>query len=161
MFFHRGLGLNFLRFLHQGADDEGLMALLDLTTRETVGSLPFLGQQPSGLDLPAARGQLVNDRDIQIAVDGQSQGARDGRGTHDQGVRIVAFLAQSCPLSHAETVLLVNDGQGQVLETHTLLDQGMGTDDDVCFASGDFSVNLLLFCGSQAAGEEADVERAS
>ena len=57
--------------------------------------------------------------------------ARDRRRGHHQHVRRDALLHQAEPLQHAEAMLLVDDGEAQVLELHVLLDQRVRADGDV------------------------------
>ena len=79
------------------------------------------------------RRHLVDDRDIQVAVQGHGQGARDRCRRHHQDVRRPAAGAlrpQAGALVHAETVLLVDDGQAERLEDDRVFQQGMGTDQD-------------------------------
>jgi len=63
----------------------------------------------------AAGRQLVDDRGVEVGVEGHGQRARDGRGGHDQLVRrlraVVALGAQRQALVHTETVLLVDHHQ--------------------------------------------------
>ena len=85
---------------------------------------------------PAARGQLVNDRHVQLAVERQPQRARDGRGRHHQQMRVVALAHELLALRHAELVLLVNDHQAKVLRREPALDQRMGADRERRLAAG-------------------------
>ena len=73
-------------------------------------------------------GQLVEHRDIQVAVERQRERARDRRGGHHQHVRVVALLAQGVALLHAEAVLLVHHRQPQPLKLDALLDQRVRAD---------------------------------
>jgi hypothetical protein len=62
-------------------------------------------------DRLASRRQLIDHGDIQIAVEGEGQRARNGRGRHDQHVGIDALLPEAEALHDTEAVLLVHDGQ--------------------------------------------------
>ena len=83
--------------------------------------------------------QLVQGGNIQVGVVAHGQGARNRRGRHHQQVwlhRLVAQLAaQRQTLGHAKAVLLVDDGQRQVLEMHLLLDDGVGAHHQLCLAA--------------------------
>ncbi len=68
---HGGLGLQEFRLLDERADDEGLAAGDHFLADKGVSSLLQARGEPVGLDLPAARRQLVQDGDVQVAVDGQ------------------------------------------------------------------------------------------
>ncbi|MNV46390.1 hypothetical protein D3C71_1382200 [compost metagenome] len=93
-----------------------------------------------GDDGRAARGQLIDDRHIEVGVVAHGQRARDRGGTHHEHVGLHAmgceFLPQGQPLRHAKTVLLVDDGQRQVLELHLLLDHGVGAHHQRGLAAG-------------------------
>ena len=78
-----------------------------------------------GLDRRAPRRALVHDRDVEVAVGGEGQRARDGRGRHDQHVHVAALAAQLLALQHAEAVLLVHHGQAEAVEGDVLLDEGV------------------------------------
>jgi hypothetical protein len=45
-----------------------------------------LRRDAAGDDGGAAGGQLVEDADVEVAVEGEREGARDGRGGHDEDV---------------------------------------------------------------------------
>ena len=63
--------------------------------------------------------QLVYDRYIEIAVYGHSQRARYGRSGHYEDVRRLDILRpEFCPLSHAETMLFVDDDKAEVSKFH-------------------------------------------
>ena len=65
----------------------------------------------------------------------------DRCGDHHQHMRLQAvvsqFVAQRQALGHAKSVLLVDDGQGEVLEQHFFLYDGVGTDHQRCLAAFD------------------------
>ena len=52
---------------------------------------------------------------------------------HDGKIDQVAFLAQGRALTHAEAVLLVDDGESQARELDAALEEGMRADEDVHF----------------------------
>ena len=54
------------------------------------------------------------------------QGARDGRGRHDQHVGGGIPFGQRQALAHPEALLLVDHHQAERLELHAFLDQGVG-----------------------------------
>ena len=60
---------------------------------------------------------LVHDRDVEVAVGGERQRARDGRRGHHEHVGVVALLPQVLPLQDAEAVLLVDDREAEALRT--------------------------------------------
>ena len=74
-----------------------------------------LGRHGDGLDRLAA-GRLFRELgNIHVAEGGKHQRARDRRRGHDQHMRRNALGGQSQPLVHAETVLLVDDGEQQIV----------------------------------------------
>jgi hypothetical protein len=115
-----------------------------------------------GDDGRAARWQLVDDRHIQVGVVAHGQSARDRRGAHHQHVRLHALMGQLLPqrqpLRHAKAVLLVNDGQGQVLELHLLLDDGVRAHHQGGLAAGHHRQHggaLFLFLPAHQPGHAA------
>ncbi len=71
----------------------------------------------------AARRLLVEDRDVELAVDGPRQRTRDRRGRHDEDVRRIALAEEARAVGHAEAVLLVHDDQAQPVEADGRLDR--------------------------------------
>jgi hypothetical protein len=55
------------------------------------------------------------------------------------------FLAQSGSLGHPKAMLLIYDSQTQVPELHPLLDQSVGTDEDVHVSGSNLLMDLLFF----------------
>ena len=101
--------------------------------------------------------QLIDFGDIEVAVLRHGQSTWNRCGSHHQGMgRNLGFLVEFRPLLHAETVLLVDDGQAQVLEHHLALDQRVGADHDLHGAIGQASINLPSlpdFGGTRQQGE--------
>ena len=73
-----------LALLHGGADDIGLTALAHQLADEIVHPLPLVLTHDKGVHRGAARGQLVDHREVQVSVDDEGQGPGDGGGGHDQ-----------------------------------------------------------------------------
>ena len=61
--------------------------------------------------------------DVEVAVEDEREGARDGRRGHDQNVRAVALAAERGALRHAEPLLLVAHGEREVGRLHVRLQQ--------------------------------------
>ena len=125
-----GLTLQGLGLFDQSADPVGLPSLgagppdaLDDLVAAAVG-------EGHGRDGGAARGQLVDDRKVQVGVDRHGERPGYGGGGHDELVRGQALARALLPQAHAlvdaEAVLLVDDDQPQVRKGHVLLKQGMG-----------------------------------
>ena len=89
VFFHRGLRFDLVGLFDQRADDERLPPFFDLRADERISALALGGQHDARLDRLAARRHLIDHREIEIAVEGQRQRARNGRGRHHQHVRTV------------------------------------------------------------------------
>ena len=79
------------------------------------------------IDRLRAGGQLIDQRHIHVGVQRHGQSAWYGRGGEDELVRNAAFVAQRHALMHAEAMLFVDDGQGQVVKIDSLLEQRVGT----------------------------------
>ena len=105
----------------------------------------------------APRRQLVDDGDVEVAVDGHGQGAGYGRGGHHQHVRRPDVLGPELgPLRHAEAVLLVDDGEAEVGEYHCVFDQRVGAYQDVDAAGGEVGKQLRADALAGRAGEQLD-----
>ena len=92
------------------------------------GSLPNRAVNQISLDGAASGGQLINDREIQIAIDDHGKGARNGSGGHHQHMGIKPLLPQGGALVHPEAVLLVGDDQPQPGKGGIGSKQRMGAD---------------------------------
>src|SRR3954452_3116979 len=133
----RGLHGLCLGFLDDGVDDVGLAALVDLLLHEAVGLLNAVGGVVLGLDrLPAGR-ELVDYGDVEVTVEGHGEGAGDRGGGHDEDVGGDALLDEAEALEDAKAVLLVNDGEAELVKADVLFEDGMGADHDVDEALGD------------------------
>jgi len=143
-----------LRFRDEGVDDEDLVGLCDLLPDDLVdaGTLPLVEDlRPDGL-LP--RGHLVDDRDVQIPIDGHRERSGDGGRRHDQHVRVGALGAQGGALHDPEAMLLVDDREAELPELHPLLDEGMGADDDVDLPRLDLPGDLPLLRAAHPAHQQ-------
>ena len=109
----RGLHRLRFRFLDHRIDHVGLPPQVDLLLQETIDLLDCAPRHVFGDDRLAPRRQFIDDADVQIAVNGQRQRARNGRRGHHQDVRMRAFFHQLLPLLHAEAMLFVDDRQAQ------------------------------------------------
>lgn len=89
--------------LHQRTDDISLVSLVQMLFDVAIGPLPFGAIDGVGLDRQTAHRHGVDDRDVQVAIDHQSQRPGDGGGGHDQRMRALSLLAQGDALSHART----------------------------------------------------------
>ena len=158
--FGGGLGFHGIRFLDEGVDDEGLAPFFHLAFQEPVSGIAPVGAKPAGLDLLAAWRKFVDGGDVQVAVEGQREGAGDGSGRQDQGVGVFdALLPEGGTLEDAEAVLLVHNGQGQVGDFYSRLNQGVGANQQVQVAVGGQLGQLASCFGPGAAGEQSNGNR--
>src|SRR5207249_9345653 len=97
----------------------------------------LLGSHARG-DGGAAGGQLVENGNVEIAVESERKRARDGRGGEHEDVRGVAmrggFIHQALALQDAEAMLLVNGDKTEAREFHVVFNQRVRADDELCFA---------------------------
>ena len=154
-----GLGLG---FLDHRVDHVGLAALVDLPLQEAVNLLDAVGGGVLGDDGLAAGRQLVDDGDVQVAIKRHGQRARNGRGGHHQDVGMHGLLHQSEALQDAEAVLLVDDGEAEILELHVLFEQRVRADRHVRQAFGDQFLELdLLAAGERSGQQQRDIAQLS
>ena len=78
--FEMGGGRLFLLALHGGADEISLITCIEVAADIAEGPLPDLAIDEVGAHRLAACGQLIDDGELQIAVDDHSQGAGNGGG---------------------------------------------------------------------------------
>ena len=62
-------------------------------------------------DRLAPGGQFVDDRHVELTIQGQGQGARNGRGCHHEQIGLRTLLVEFTPLYDSKAVLLVDDCQ--------------------------------------------------
>ena len=84
------------------------------------------------------------------------QRAGNRGGGHREDVDILAHFFQALFVSHAETLLFVDDEQAEVLKLHIFREQAVSADDDVDFALFDFFEHLLLFFFRAKSAEHFD-----
>ena len=83
------------------------------------------------IGLLPARGFFAQFGDVHIAEESQHQRARDRRCREHEQIDRFAFARQRQPLMHAETVLLVDDGERQIGKGHVVLKERVGADDQI------------------------------
>ena len=131
----RGARLERLGLLDERADDERLAAGAQLLADPLVGARALaLGRRDVRLDRPAPRGQLAQHGDVEVAVGGQRERARDRRRGHVQHVRREAvrrLAVERAALVDAEAVLLVDDRDGEAVELDGGLDQRVRADEQL------------------------------
>ncbi len=82
-------GLVVVGAFDDGVDDVGLVAGGGLLADEVPDFGGALFGDSAGEDGGAAGGELVDDGDFEVAVEGEGEGAGDGGGGHDEDVRLV------------------------------------------------------------------------
>ena len=148
------------------ADDVDLVALPDLLTHpgpDPVHPARVVEQvDHGGLDRGAARRQLGERRDLEVAEDRHRDGARDRRRGHHQHVRRrpERLVGERGALLDAEPVLLVDHDQAEVEELDLVLQQGVGADHDPGLADRETGQRLGALGLGHRAGEQLDVRPA-
>ena len=113
-----------------------------------------------GADRLAARRFVGQAADVHLAPLGEKKGARDRRCRHNQDIGPLAFGPERESLGHAESVLLVDHCQGQIMVFHGVLEQRVGADDDLdgsVFYAAQQAGALAAFDG---AGQQCHRQRA-
>ena len=127
-----GLEVAAVRFLDARVNEVGLPPFLEFAANEVKDLRQFVGGAQKGLEAPAPGGQLINHRNVQIAVERQSKCARNGCRGHHQQVRITAFAHELLALGDAEPVLLINDDQAEVVRREAGLNQCVRANGQKC-----------------------------
>ena len=115
------------------ADDVGLPPVLEVPAEAGVGRAAALVAHPARDHGLAVRGGLRDLGHVEVAEDGLRERARDRRRRHVQHVR--RRPPERAPLLDPETVLLVDDGDGEGAELDLLLDERVRADGDVGLAA--------------------------
>ena len=152
------LGLVVFGAFDYGIDDVGLAALRHLLANEIPHLVGALAGDAARDDRRAARRQLVEHADVEVAVERKRECARNGRRGHHQhvGLRLVGLLHQPEALQHAEAVLLVDDDEAETVELDFLFNQRMGADDQLRLAAIDEAAVGALAVFVERAGEQHD-----
>src|SRR5258708_6502622 len=124
-----------LRFLDDGIDDVGLMSGGNFAAERfpNAGEM-LLGGHARG-DGSAAGRKLVENGNVEVAIESERESTRNGRGSEDEDVRGVAvgggFVHQALALEDAEAVLLVNGDEAEAGGREGRFLEGRGGDDGV------------------------------
>src|SRR6266567_7461646 len=190
---HGGFQFGFLILFDYRINDISLMPGRNLLADELPHFVGAFVTDPAGDDRGTAGRHFVEHADVEVPVEGESQSARNGSGSHDEDVRFgttnvrvgtdalarpveqsstilrrpsricgaslrrtcggtrphvvcdrISLLHQLKSLHHAEPVLFVHDYQAQLRELDSLLDQGMGSDDQLRIPLCDMPAYLAL-----------------
>ena len=154
--------LQLLALLDERADDVRLAARRHLArTRRPRLGLEQRSGRPAGHDRRAARRQLVEHADVEIAVHRHRRRARDRRRRHHQhvGHRRPGLVAQRRPLLDAEAVLLVDHHDAEAVELDALLDQRVRADHEVDRSVGQPGEHAPPLGAGDPVGEQLDRQR--
>ena len=153
--FLRRLGIHPFTFFNQWTYHIGLVTFPDLMDHALVHRRPFVFCITKGLDRFSSRGQSLHQRYVQVPVYRKGQSPGNGRRSHDQHMGCKGtLLLELGPLGHPEPVLLIGDGQGQRMEHHCILDQGIGPHHRLDGTIGQPFQHLPSCFGRQAAGQK-------
>ena len=149
--------VDFLTLLYQRVDNIDLPALLDLPAYRLIELGAPVVVAMYRCDGLAAGRQLVDDRDIEVAVDRHGQRAGNGRRRHHKDMgRTGVFAPQAGALFDAEAVLFVDDDKSQVIEDHRIFEQSMGSDKDLHLARKQPSMYLVALFLAGRTGKQLD-----
>ena len=110
----------------------------------------------AGVDRLAAGRLLAQFGDVHVAEISQHQRARDRRRGEHQHVDRFALLRQRQPLMHAEAVLLVDDGEREIVERDVFLEQRVGADQEIDVAERQAVEDLGARAAALAPGQDGD-----
>ena len=157
--FHRRnkpLSVLFPVALDQRTDDVALISLVKLPAHESVGALPLAGIDGVGPDRHPSHRQLVDHRDLEVAVDRARKRTRYRRRRHRQHMRRPGLAGQRKPLTHSKPVLLVGDDKPQPRKIHILFDDRVRSDQHIGFAGCGSSLYLRLVLRRYGARQQFD-----
>lgn len=152
----------FLTFFDEGIDDVDLSALGNLLPNAGVEAGGLVIVFVKGLDGFAAGRKLVDDADVEVAVEGHGQRSRNGCGGHHEYVRRGGtFLPEFGALLDAETMLFVDDGQSETGELNAVFDQGVGADENVYLSGNEVGEQGLPLFAFNNSGEQLGTHAAA
>ena len=143
--------LDHLALLYHGTDDVGLAPGSNFPGNELICLVPVPGVYHTVFDRQTLSRHLINDRNIQVSIQNDSQSPGNRSGTHNQHMRcqlrimFTALVSQGFPLPYAEPVLLIGNDQSQPVIMHFFLDQGMSSHYDICLVGSNLFVGQTLF----------------
>ena len=145
-------------FLDQRTDPIDAAAVVERALDRVDHFAEPFERQRAGVDLLPAGGLFAQLGNVHVAEIGQHQRARDRRRGEHQKIDRFAFARQREPLVHAEAVLLVDDGEREIVKRHVVLKQRVGADDEIDIAGGERRQNLRAFAAALAAGEDGEAD---
>ena len=141
-------------FLHHRADNVHLPPGGHFPLDKTVGLRPITLVHHTILDGQTIGRKLIDDGDIQIPVNDNSQSPGDRRGAHDQHMGMKSLTRQCLPLANAEPVLLVCHHQSQTGKAYLLLNQRMGSENNPRLTALNARISLPFLLGRHGSGQQ-------
>jgi hypothetical protein len=137
-----------LILLDERNDDEDTLSGPDFAYDKRVGpparirgrTHQVVGAADAGPDDLASGGQGPQIGDVQIGQQYLAQRPRNRRRRHEQHMRRAALRAQGFALGDTESMLLVDDREGQVRELDRFLDESVRAHDDAAARRGQQTV---------------------
>jgi hypothetical protein len=114
---------------HARVNDVSLASFRHFLANEFVNLGQLAGMAKKCPDPSASSRGLVDDGNVEIAIQGETECPRNRRGCHHQQMRIPTFADQFLALRHAELVLLVNDHQAEPFDGKARLDERVCPDE--------------------------------
>ena len=142
---------------HAIVDEIDLALAVQLAQDRVADQLPVEADD-ARLDGQAIRRRRFQIGDIADAEQRQMQRARNRRRGHRQHVDFLPQPFEPLLVLDAETLLLVDDDQTQILELHVGTDESMRADDDIDAALRQPIDDALLLAGSAEAAQTFDDE---
>src|SRR6267378_366468 len=158
-FFHGGFQLE-LRFLDDRINDVTLVACGDFAAEKFPNAGEMLLRGHARDDGRAAGREFIENGNVEVAVEGEREGARDGRRRQHEKMRRAAmrggFIHQALALEDAEAMLLVNGDEAEAGEFDVVFDERVGTDDELRLAGANAIEDDGFLRSFQAADEQLD-----
>ena len=153
-----GSEIDLFRLVDQRADPIDALAFVERAADRRLDLGDPRQRNGAGVDGLAAGRLLAQFGHVHVAEISEHQRARNRRRGKHQHVHRVALLRQRQPLVHAEAVLFVDDGQGEIVERHLVLKQRMGAEQQVDVAEREPVEDFRARAAALAPGEDGDVE---
>jgi len=141
--------IEFFGLFDERIDYVDLAALANYRVQEVVYLFARLFAPHRSYDGLSSGRHLVNDRKIEVSVDGHRERARNRRCGHNQNVRVVTPVYQFRALKHSEPVLFVNHHQAKPGKLHAFLYERVGADHEINLPFGYLFVKFAFARGGQ------------
>ena len=148
--------IDFFGLFNYGIDDIGLMSLFQFASNHFVNALGVALHDMDGSDWRPTGGHLINDGEIEIAVQRHSQCPGNRSCRHNERIGIFTLCHELQALDYTKTVLLVDDDHPEVSEKRALFKKRVCSYNHLDLARGDFFEQLLLLRFLGAAPDNSD-----